>query len=151
MIPDGCDSTDDNQSNNTGNDTSNSACSVSKTTSASRSCSIPNDDMDWDGESDAGDDDQDGDGRLDVIELTDTVNNDPATVDESVISNPELDNAHSISIISDESNLEIIVDYEISLPLFNINIPTVAYFNEDGTAKDADYDYTLILKMSWTV
>lgn len=145
-IPDGCDSTDDNQSNNTDNDTSNSACSVSiTTTSASRSCSIPNDDMDWDDEPDSSDDDQDGDGRLDVIELTDTVeNNDPATVDESVISNPELDSTHSISIIRDESNLEIIVDYEISLPLFTVHVPTVAYFNEDGTAKDPqDYDYTL--------
>ena len=82
--------------------------------------------MDWDGELDSSDDDQDGDGRLDVIELTDTVeNNDPATVDESVISNPELDSTHSISIIRDESNLEIIVDYEISLPLFNVHVPAV--------------------------
>ena len=126
--------------------TTQSGCNVSiNISTASRSCSIPNDDMDWDGEPDSSDDDQDGDGRLDVIELTDTVeNNDPATVDESVISNPELDSTHSISIIRDESNIEIIVDYEISLPLFNVHVPAVAYTNEDGTPKDPqDYDYTL--------
>ena len=136
-VPDGCDSTNDN---------TDTDCSISISIGeVSRSCSIPSEDLDWDGISDANDEDRDGDGRLDVSEISDTIeDNNPDTMDMSVMSSPYLDTIHSIKVTSTEGAIEIEVDYKISYIEFMAHVPFVTQYNEDGSPKSPEnFDYTL--------
>jgi len=101
--------------------------------------------MDWDGKLDSEDEDQDGDGRLDTSELSDSIqNNDPETMDMSVISTPYSDTIHALEVTSAEGQLNIVFDYKINIVEFGAHLPLVAYVNEDGTQKaPEDYEYTL--------
>lgn len=110
-----------------------------------RTCQIPNDDIDWDDIPDSEDEDQDGDGRLDVSELSDSIrNNDPETMDMSVISTPYSETIHSLSISSVDGALKISVEYKVNILEFGAHLPLIAYVNEDGTQKaPEDYEYTL--------
>ena len=136
-VPDGCDSTNEN---------SDTDCSISISIGeVSRSCPVPSEDLDWDGITDSADEDKDGDGRLDVSELSDTIeNNDPDTMNMSVVSSPYSDTIHSIEISSVDGMLEISFEYKVNLVEFTAHLPLVAYYNEDGTEiPPQNYDYTL--------
>ena len=96
--------------------------------------------MDWDGILDTEDDDQDGDGRLDVSELSDSIQNgDPDTMDMSVISTPYSGTAHSLVLNSANGALEISFEYKVNIVEFGAHLPLVAYVNEDGTEEPEDY------------
>ena len=110
-----------------------------------RTCMRPSSDLDWDGVSDGNDDDQDGDGKLDVSELTDTmVGNDVETVNSSVITVPDPLTSHRLFFDSNGTSLTIEFDYKVSLSELLVHVPLVAYFNEDGTERPVeDYDTNL--------
>jgi hypothetical protein len=110
---------------------------------ASRTCNIPQGDMDWDGLPDEpssgveADEDRDGDGKMDLIELSDSiVGTDVDSMDMSVISYPDLDFVHSITATTGTNQIEIIVEYKMTMSEMMILLPLIAYTNEDGTPND---------------
>ena len=115
---------------------------------ASRTCSIPQGDMDWDGLPDEdsseveADEDRDGDGKMDLIELSDSiVGTDVDSMDMSVISSPDLEFVHSITATTGTNQIEIIVEYKMTMSEMVIVLPLIAYTNEDGTLNDmTDWD-----------
>ena len=110
---------------------------------ASRTCNIPQGDMDWDGLPDEpssgveADEDRDGDGKMDLIELSDSiVGTDVDSMDMSVISSPDLDFVHSITATTGTNQIEIIVEYKMTMSEMMIVLPLIAYTNENGTEND---------------
>jgi hypothetical protein len=119
------------------------------TSETSRTCDIPQGDMDWDGLPDEptngaqADEDRDGDGKLDIIELSDSMTGtDPDSVDLGIISSPDPNFIHSITAITQENQIEITVEYKMTMSEMMIVLPLIAYFNEDGTPNDMT-DYNL--------
>ena len=104
--------------------------------------------MDWDGLPDEdsseveADEDRDGDGKMDLIELSDSiVGTDVDSMDMSVISSPDLEFVHSITATTGTNQIEIIVEYKMTMSEMVIVLPLIAYTNEDGTLNDmTDWD-----------
>jgi len=147
LEPTGEENSENGQAGNGENSNNQTSCEIAiSIISSQRNCSIPIDNIDWDDTLDLEDEDKDGDGILDTIELSDSMTDpsDPETVDMSVISSPKVDKIHTIKVNSNESKIEIFVEYQLSYTLFAAQVGGVVYYNEDGTPISPDeYDYSL--------
>ncbi|MDA8545856.1 hypothetical protein N9K60_03605 [Candidatus Poseidoniales archaeon] len=148
-IPDGCDTVNDDESNNSNNNANmtNLECILYVSLiSDTRTCSISDGDLDWDGILDIEDDDQDGDGYPDFLEYIDSVSDplDQNSGDISVTENPNLDMIHSVHITSTETGFSMNVDYKLDYAMTMLHFALVTQTDEDGNQIDPlDIDYNI--------
>jgi len=152
----GCSDSQNVDDSTIGGDTSNNngaSCQaiIDQNLAATRTCAIPQGDLDWDGLPDeptngfTTDEDRDGDGKLDSIELSDSaVGNDPDSIDYGIIMSPDLDFVHGLTATLNENEIELNVEYRMTISEMMFVLSLVAYSNEDGTPVDPqDYDLNL--------
>jgi hypothetical protein len=114
--------------------------------SMSRSCSIPANDIDWDGSINSADDDQDGDGYPDSLEYLNSMSSpsDPNSGDFSVMENPDLDIIHSVYITTTETGFSMNVDYKLDYSMTMVHFAFVTQTDENGNQVDPmDIDYNV--------
>jgi hypothetical protein len=99
--------------------------------------------MDWDGLPDeptsetGADEDRDGDGKMDLIELSDSiVGTDIDTMDMGIISSPDLNFVHSITATTETTQIEIVIEYKMTITEMMVVLPLIAYTYENGTPND---------------
>ena len=112
----------------------------------SRSCSIPANDIDWDGTINSADDDQDGDGYPDSLEYLNSMSSpsDPNSGDFSVMENPDLDIIHSVHITTTETGFSMNVDYKLDYAMTMLHFALVTQTDENGNQVDPmDIDYNV--------
>ena len=130
-----------------GNEGTDTACEVSISISeVIRSCSIPSEDLDWDGILNIEDDDQDGDGYPDSLEYSNSMSSpsDPNSGDFSVMENPDLDIIHSVHITTTETGFSLNVDYKLDYSMTMIHFALVTQTDENGNQVDPmDIDYNV--------